>query len=439
MQKLVIKLISVGVRPHYGEDLVEKTKLVNGISMMGVPISLFYAILFAVFGYYLHAFTFTIGIVAFSLTVLVNKLMGVRFARVYVSLAAPLCFGLVNAISGNDMGFYMGFIATTMPAIVIFDTGKQMALIIGYSLLVLALSILGYGYCQPITNQNFIAVIHMINLITVLAAAITIVYIYKRELKESKQKLEEKQKEILDSINYAKRIQFTLLAHRTFLNENLPENFVLFNPKDIVSGDFYWATKHNNKFYLAVCDSTGHGVPGAFMSLLNIGYLSEAINEKGIEEPNKIFDYVRERLISTISKEGQKDGFDGILICMDENKGTVSYAAAHNAPVLISKGNLRLLECDRMPVGIGERKNNFNLFSISADPGNILYLYTDGYADQFGGPKGKKFKYKTLNELIQKNHQLPLEQQSKILTDTFSTWKRDLEQVDDVLVIGIKF
>ena len=144
--------------------------------------------------------------------------------------------------------------------------------------------------------------------------------------------------EIRDSINYAKRIQQTLLAQDDFLRDNLNELFVFFVPKDIVSGDFYWATKQNKKFYLAVCDSTGHGVPGAFMSLLNIGFLNEAINEKAIEKPNEVFDYVRLKLINTISKDDQKDGFDGILLCFDEENKSITYAAANNSPLLIRDG-----------------------------------------------------------------------------------------------------
>jgi len=250
--------------------------------------------------------------------------------------------------------------------------------------------------------------------------------------------VEEKQKEIVDSINYAKRIQYSLLAHEEFLKGSLPEHFVYFNPKDIVSGDFYWATKRGNKFYLAVCDSTGHGVPGAFMSLLNIGFLSEAINEKGIESPDEVFNYVRQKLIDSISKEGQKDGFDGMLLCFEKNNNRVTYASANNAPVLVREEKLIELEDNRMPVGIGENKDNFSLFSIDIKQGDLLYLYTDGYADQFGGPKGKKFKYKQLNELLLSNHQLTLIEQKNKLQNHFNSWKGELEQVDDVCVIGIR-
>ena len=272
------------------------------------------------------------------------------------------------------------------------------------------------------------------------------VELQKQEVENQKQIVEEHQKEILDSIHYAKRIQDGLLAHQDFLNENLPGNFVFFKSKDIVSGDFYWATKHGSKFYLAVCDSTGHGVPGAFMSLLNIGFLSEAINEKNILEPDEVFNYVRSRLTTTISKEGQKDGFDGILLCFDSNSIIdndgylkLTYAAAYNGPVLISNNELKELPKDKMPVGVGERDEKFKLHTIHVKKDDVLYLYTDGYADQFGGEKGKKFKYKQLENLLLNNHQLPLNEQHDMLNHTFENWRGKLEQVDDVCVIGIRF
>jgi serine phosphatase RsbU (regulator of sigma subunit) len=260
----------------------------------------------------------------------------------------------------------------------------------------------------------------------------------KLEVENQKHIVEEKQKEIVDSINYAKRIQLTLLAHKEMLDENLGEHFVLFKPKDIVSGDFYWATKKGDLFFLAVCDSTGHGVPGAFMCLLNIGFLTEAINENDIHEPHKVLDYVRERLIRSISKDGQKDGFDGILACFNQKTGEITYAAANNAPLIIHNGEYLELPADRMPVGKGERTESFKLYNITYTKGDTLYLYTDGYADQFGGPKGKKFMYKRLNTLAADLSVQPLNEQVSQLNETFHSWKGNLEQIDDVCIIGIK-
>lgn len=269
-----------------------------------------------------------------------------------------------------------------------------------------------------------------------------IITLQKKEIELQKHEVDEKQKEIVDSINYAKRIQYALLASQDLLADNLNEHFVLFKPKDIVSGDFYWATNHKGKFYLAVCDSTGHGVPGAFMSLLNIGFLSEAIKEKEIVEPNKIFDYVRNRLIESIGKEEQQDGMDGILICIDKQSNTISYTAANSAPILISRNNLvsELIELpkDKMPVGKGGKNIAFNLYNIAAQKYDMLYLYTDGYADQFGGEKGKKFKYKQLNELLIESSSFDLNNQAEQLNKKFITWKGNLEQVDDVCIIGIR-
>jgi serine phosphatase RsbU (regulator of sigma subunit) len=271
-----------------------------------------------------------------------------------------------------------------------------------------------------------------------------LIQLQKTELQKQKELVEEHQKETLDSIHYAKRIQTALIANSDFISQHIPNNFIYFNPKDIVSGDFYWATKHNDKFYLAVCDSTGHGVPGAFMSLLNMGFLSEAIKEKNIEKPNEIFNYVRARLISTISDGGQKDGMDGILICVDTSLSVraesriITYAAANNEPILIRDNEIIELPKDKMPVGKGEKTEMFSLQSVELQSGDALYLYTDGFADQFGGPKGKKFKYKQLNELLLSIKDSSLPDQKDKLESAFTNWQGNQEQVDDVLIIGIK-
>jgi serine phosphatase RsbU (regulator of sigma subunit) len=275
----------------------------------------------------------------------------------------------------------------------------------------------------------------------------------KQEVEKQKYLIEEKQKEIVDSINYAKRIQNTLLANEEVITKNLKAHFIFFKPKDIVSGDFYWAneltTNDKDLFFLAVCDSTGHGVPGAFMSLLNTNFLNEAINEKQIFEPHKVFNYVRDRLINSISKENQKDGFDGILICIDKLNNCITYSAANNAPILINnKKEIIKLPFDKMPVGKGEKGIEFNQYTLNYQKGDFLYLYTDGFADQFGGQKtsatggpfgqGKKFKYKPLNDLLSTLNDFPVNKRSDILDTEFQKWKGELDQVDDVCIIGFQ-
>ncbi len=267
--------------------------------------------------------------------------------------------------------------------------------------------------------------------------------IFKRLKENRKQKdiIEHQRNEMIDSINYAKRIQFALLAHQDLLNTNLPEHFVFFKPKDIVSGDFYWATKKNNYFYLAVCDCTGHGVPGAFMSLLNISFLNEAINEKNILEPNEVLNHVRMRLIENM--DGKQDGMDAILLrykCPQPGEliTEIVYAAANNTPILIRDSSVISCTKDKMPVGKGETNYSFTRQTLTLQKGDSLFLYTDGFADQFGGPKGKKFKYKQLNDLLLTNTNLTSKEQNANLNTVMEQWQGNLEQVDDVCVIGIK-
>ncbi|MFZ5553266.1 MAG: tetratricopeptide repeat protein [Bacteroidota bacterium] len=270
------------------------------------------------------------------------------------------------------------------------------------------------------------------------------------ELKYAYDLVEEKNKEILDSINYAKRIQYTLIASDKVLQKFFPQHFVLFQPKDIVSGDFYWFT-HNEEgtvCYLAVCDSTGHGVPGAFMSLLNITYLNEAINEKNISEPGKILDYVREKLVLNISHDGAKDGMDATLMKFEKNNSEtkITYAAAHNSPFVVRNGQFLEMPFDKMPVGKDEKMQSFGTFPLPVQQGDMIYLGTDGYADQFGGEKfnvkktgGKKFKKANLKKLLASISAIPAEKQKEKLATSFEDWRGDLEQVDDVLIIGLKF
>ncbi len=301
----------------------------------------------------------------------------------------------------------------------------------------IGISSLFMGYMFKVQRWPYADMLMQIVIITILIGLFLWNFKFKHEIvrrKEAEDKIQEQYKEIQDSINYAKRIQYTLLANDDLLKNNLPEHFILFKPKDIVSGDFYWATKKDNDFYLAVCDCTGHGVPGAFMSLLNISFLNEAIVEKNIQEPNKILNFVRDRLLKNL--DGGQDGMDAILVRISGNK--IHYAAAHNKPLLITNNKLIELSADKMPVGKGEKKDSFSMHELELQKGDILYLYTDGYADQFGGEKGKKFKYANLQKILLENNKKSCEDIKKTLTDTYENWKGSLEQIDDVTVIGLR-
>jgi serine phosphatase RsbU (regulator of sigma subunit) len=265
----------------------------------------------------------------------------------------------------------------------------------------------------------------------------------KAEVETQHQLIEHKQKEILDSITYARRIQHALLASENLLNENLSDYFVLFKPKDIVSGDFYWASRHNELFYIIAADSTGHGVPGAFMSLLNISFLNDALAEKQIKEPNQILNHVRENLIRSLkddgSAEGGQDGMDCVLCSFDFSGLTLDYAAANNSFYILRNRELIVCKADKMPVGKSPKDGvSFEVRRVDLQKGDIVYIFTDGLPDQFGGPKGKKLKYKPFEEKLIEICGLPMPEQKPLLDKMFEDWRGEYEQVDDVLVIGVK-
>jgi serine phosphatase RsbU (regulator of sigma subunit) len=264
------------------------------------------------------------------------------------------------------------------------------------------------------------------------------------EISHQKELIEEKNKEITDSINYAQRIQRALLASEQLLQQHLKDYFVFFNPKDIVSGDFYWgSTLKDGSFALVTADSTGHGVPGAIMSMLNISCLNEAVNGQKLTAANDILNYTRSKIIGHLandgSAEGGKDGMDCSLVKYDPATNKVYYSAANNPVWLVRNNELLEFDPDKMPVGKHDRDStSFTQHEIEVQKGDIIYTLTDGFPDQFGGPKGKKFMYKKLKELLVSISTLPMADQKKKLRDTLYEWMGNLEQVDDVCIIGVR-
>jgi ligand-binding sensor domain-containing protein/serine phosphatase RsbU (regulator of sigma subunit) len=266
----------------------------------------------------------------------------------------------------------------------------------------------------------------------------------QREIAETqKLLLQEKAKEITDSIHYAKRIQTALLTSLDYITEHMPaEHFILFKPKDIVSGDFYWALQHQNKFYLATCDCTGHGVPGAFMSMLNISFLNEAILERGITEPHKIINRVRDEIIAALnprgSKEVSKDGMDAVLCSYDFKHMKLTFSSANNVLWLVRNNELIEYKGDKMPIGkYNEEMSSFTLQTINLMKGDVIYTSTDGFADQLGMNE-KKLMKKNLKEQLLSIHNKPMAEQKDYLEAFFEKWKGDIEQTDDVCIIGVR-
>jgi serine phosphatase RsbU (regulator of sigma subunit) len=261
------------------------------------------------------------------------------------------------------------------------------------------------------------------------------------ELKKQHIIIEEKNKEILDSINYAKRLQDAILPSDKIWYNYLPNSFVLYQPKDIVAGDFYWIEKIGDQILFAAADCTGHGVPGAMVSVVCSNALNRTVKEFNITEPGKILDKVRELVIETFEKSESevKDGMDISLCALNIKTNELKWAGANNPLWYISGGEgLKEIKADKQPIGKYADEKPFTTHSLQLNKGDTIYLFTDGFADQFGGPKGKKFKYKQLLQLLIDSNNKEMPEQKKMLDTAFKNWKAAIDQVDDVCIIGIK-
>lgn len=263
------------------------------------------------------------------------------------------------------------------------------------------------------------------------------------EIQEQKDELEEKNQNILDSIHYAKRIQEAVTPKESQMTKYFPEHFVLWRPRDIVSGDFYWMMNKNNKTILAAADCTGHGVPGAFMSIMGISFLNQIANMPEVQNAADALNHLRHNVISSLNTEGSqtdtKDGMDISLCVYDFEEMVMEFSGAYNPLYMVRDGEITVVKADRMPVGVHDRMgNSFTNSKFTMMKGDVYYILSDGYVDQFGGPKGKKFMTKRFKNLILDIHKLPMAEQSRLLEEELLKWRGDIEQVDDIIIIGVR-
>ena len=270
-------------------------------------------------------------------------------------------------------------------------------------------------------------------------------FVYKQLNTTKKQKvvIEEKQQEISDSINYAKRIQDAMMTSSVYLKDTLPKSFIFFKPKDVVSGDFYWIYKDQEEnIFFTVADCTGHGVPGAFMSMIGTSLLNEIIIEKGIKDTDKVLYEMRAQIIKSLGQEeegAQKDGMDISLCKLNMKNKTVEFSGAHNSLIHISGEELKTYRGDHQPVGLllGDKKP-FTKHKVKLKKDDMLYIYSDGYQDQFGGERGKKYMAAKFKNQLLKMSKETEDQQLSLLDQEFSSWIQDYEQIDDVCVMGVR-
>lgn len=264
------------------------------------------------------------------------------------------------------------------------------------------------------------------------------------EIAKQKEELSQQNKNITDSINYAKRIQEAMMPSEYLFTKLLPDSFILYKPKDIVSGDFYWIAERNNKVFVAAVDCTGHGVPGAFMSIIGFDLLRNITKDQGIEDPARILNLlnqgVTETFVKNIDNPEVKDGMDIAVCVIDKENYQIEYAGAFNPLLLIRNNEIVTIRGNRFAIGMAGKYSHskFEKHIVPIKEGDVIYIFSDGYADQFGGAFGKKFKYSRFRQLLLTIHGLPMKKQKAFLNENILSWRGELEQVDDVLVIGFR-
>lgn len=264
-----------------------------------------------------------------------------------------------------------------------------------------------------------------------------------RELEKKNNIIAEKNKDILDSINYAKRIQSAILPANDLVEKLLPDHFVLYKPKDIVSGDFYWIGENGSKVLIAAVDCTGHGVPGALLSMIGHNALNKVVNQDGLTKPAEILAAMHREVVATLGQDGRtdlKDGMDVSLCAYHKATGMLEFAGAYNPVFIVRKNNsLEELKGDRHAIAsAGAAEKGFTNHQVQLEKGDAFYLLSDGLSDQFGGKDGKKFKVSRFKGLLTSVHGHPMSEQRRVIERAIEEWRGSLEQIDDIMVIGVR-
>lgn len=448
---MIAQILNNGITAENPDSLNRKIRIGNLIALLTAVTMFCYTPLYFYYkqpaGIFNNGFFFFASLITF---LLIHK------KKYQQAFFFHVCCGFIYFIEGTltyglqtNLHFYL--LIMCMISAVMFDRRKTIQGFIAFAILSFFGLITWLHFHKPFVtdleqSQTVQTIIGNVNLLLLFMISSLFILFFKEDMLKSqkhilkqKQVIEEKNKDMLDSIQYAQRIQLALLPSRNNLQTFFPDSFLFFQPKDIVSGDFYWIFQNEDYRFAAVGDCTGHGVPGALMSVLGINLLNEIVENKGISAPAEILNELRSGIIAAFDKEGKsseyKDGMDISILRINRKVNTYVFAAANNGIYHISGQTLEERKANRQPVGYSHDLKPFTQQEFPFQTGDSLVLFTDGFADQFGGPKGKKFRYKNFQELLLNNREKDLQ---KILPETFYEWKGELEQIDDICVLGIR-
>lgn len=445
LQKIILSGLRSANNPHDRKSLL----FINRMSILNVLLMIVFSVTAPLFDLP-NVLCFTVPFMfAFALPPYFNAIGRLDFSRYYFAII-PLLFLIGVCIhNSSELGDkYLILTSATLP-LILFKKKLTIYLLFGLNVLSFFLITFYQSNFAPlvIIPPSVQWIYSTFSVFTVFLIIFFIVQYFRTDSEEYESELEEKNKEIsqknheiIDSITYARRLQEAILPPEEEIYNSVPDSFILYKPKDIVAGDFYFAEHKEDYFFVAAADCTGHGVPGAMVSMVCSNALNKAVSELGLIKPGEILDKVTEMVVGTFRKGHTdiKDGMDISLCVINTKTREIAWAGANNPLWYVDNEELKEITANKQPVGKSEKYTSFTTHILNLAKGSLLYLFTDGFADQFGGPKGKKFKYKQLAELLFSNRMLTMTEQRNALDQTFNSWKGKLEQIDDVCIIGIR-
>lgn len=455
MKKIWNTISDVGIHPELNHEEARRIRLLNRLNFISFVTLLIYIFIEWAIGVYMFipGLIGMCGLVFITSVFLYNRKY--KLAKNFAVLVIASCISFFTLNTGEAFSEALFIPLSVMPLIVFKN--KKVALFYLFFLATLTVILkLLQPHVDPMLHLEgqqllFFRILNLLNGI-IITFFITWYFKGANESFESKlihmnELISEKNKEITDSINYAKHIQNAILPSKEFFSQIFPGSFIYFKPKDIVAGDFYWmyvsqesGKGEGEQIFFAAADCTGHGVPGALVSVICSNALNRAVKEFNISDPGKILDKTRALVIETFnkSKDEVKDGMDISLACLNKKTNELFWSGANNPLWLIQKSELIEFKPDKQPVGQSDLVKPFTTHRIQLSKNDSIYLFTDGFADQFGGEKGKKFKYSQFKNLLLNSYQLSPEVQEERIDKELENWMGPLEQVDDILIIGIR-
>jgi serine phosphatase RsbU (regulator of sigma subunit) len=455
MKKLWNSISDLGCYSELDQEEKRRIMLLNRLNFISLVVLIIYLVVEVLIEVYVFIPYLVVMIFMVSITSTLIYLKRYTLAKHFAVIIIAVCISFFVLNTGNAMSEVLFIPLSVMPLIVFRN--KNVALFYLFSIVIISLALrMVQPYVDPLLklNEEEFFFFRAMNLINGIIVTYFVTHYFKKanesyeaQLVQMNDVVMEKNKEITDSINYAKHIQNAILPSQQFFKSHFKHSFILYKPKDIVAGDFYWMHVSGDNIYFAAADCTGHGVPGAMVSVICANALNRAVKEFRITETGKILDKVRELVIGTFvhqendpdqTTNAVKDGMDISLCCLNMKTNHLAWSGANNPLWILRNSELREYKPDKQPIGITDNPKPFKTLDLHLQPSDSIFIFTDGYADQFGGEKGKKFKYSQFKELLINIQEKNATEQLNAVDEKLISWKGRLEQVDDILVIGIK-